>query len=48
MSHVVPSRQEPDSRMLWIQLLAGPVLWSVHFLIKLSSCGSGMPGGVEV
>lgn len=34
MSHVVPSRQETNSRMLWIQLLAGPVLWSVHFLLS--------------
>ena len=32
MSEVVSSRQE-NSRMLWIQLLAGPILWSVHFLL---------------
>jgi hypothetical protein len=34
MSDLVPSRQEPSSRLLWIQLLAGPVLWSVHFLLS--------------
>jgi hypothetical protein len=34
MSDLVPSRQEPNSRLLWIQLLAGPVLWSVHFLLS--------------
>ncbi|HEX6270974.1 MAG TPA: hypothetical protein VFZ43_12105 [Anaerolineales bacterium] len=32
MSQVAPSRQEVNSRMLWIQLLAGPVLWSAHFV----------------
>jgi len=34
MSEIVPTRQETSSRMLWIQLLAGPVLWSVHFLLS--------------
>jgi hypothetical protein len=33
MSEVVPG-QEINSRQLWIQLLAGPVLWSVHFLVS--------------
>ena len=32
MPELVPSQQQTDSRILWIQLLAGPVLWSVHFL----------------
>ena len=34
MPQLVSSRQETNSRMLWIQLLAGPVLWSVHFLLS--------------
>ncbi len=34
MSESVPARQETDSRMLWIQLLAGPILWSIHFLLS--------------
>ncbi|HSL46726.1 MAG TPA: hypothetical protein VK897_25040 [Anaerolineales bacterium] len=34
MSEIVPSRQETNSRLLWIQLLAGPILWSVHFLLS--------------
>lgn len=34
MSESVPARQETDSRMLWIQLLAGPTLWSLHFLLS--------------
>jgi hypothetical protein len=34
MSQAAPPRQETNSRMLWIQLLAGPVLWSVHFLLS--------------
>ena len=33
MSEVAP-REEINSRQLWIQLLAGPVLWSVHFLVS--------------
>ena len=34
MSESLPARQKPDSRTLWIQLLAGPVLWSFHFLLS--------------
>ena len=34
MSDVVPTSQERNPRLLWIQLLAGPVLWSVHFLLS--------------
>jgi len=36
MPELVSSRQETNSnpRTLWIQLLAGPVLWSVHFLVS--------------
>lgn len=34
MSDVIPARQEANSRKVWIQLLAGPVLWSVHFLLS--------------
>lgn len=34
MSEVAPPGQEINSRTLWIQLLAGPVLWSVHFLVS--------------
>lgn len=33
MSNSVPTRLQENSRMLWIQLLAGPVLWSAHFMI---------------
>lgn len=33
MSDAAP-RQETKSSMLWVQLLAGPVLWSVHFLLS--------------
>jgi len=32
MSELGPSVQKSNSFMLWIQLLAGPVLWSTHFL----------------
>ena len=32
MSQAVPPGQQIDSRQLWIQLLAGPVLWTVHFV----------------
>lgn len=34
MSDAVPPGQETNSSMLWIQLLAGPLLWSVHFLLS--------------
>ena len=34
MSKVVSPRQEVNTGMLWVQLLAGPVLWSVHFLLS--------------
>ena len=34
MSDSIPARQEANSRKVWIQLLAGPVLWSVHFLLN--------------
>jgi heme/copper-type cytochrome/quinol oxidase subunit 2 len=33
MSKTVPARSENGSRMIWIQLLAGPVIWSVHFIL---------------
>ena len=32
MSQVVPPGRENNSRMLWLQLLAGPVIWAVHFV----------------
>jgi hypothetical protein len=34
MSQVAPPRQEANSRVFWAQLLAGPVLWSIHFLVS--------------
>jgi hypothetical protein len=34
MSKVVSPRQHANTGMLWVQLLAGPVLWSVHFLLS--------------
>lgn len=34
MSQVVPPRKEVYSRVLWVQLLAGPVIWSAHFLLS--------------
>lgn len=34
MSDAVPPRQETNSSILWVQLLAGPFLWSVHFLLN--------------
>jgi hypothetical protein len=34
MSQVVRPGQEIPSWALWTQLLAGPVLWSVHFLVS--------------
>lgn len=34
MPELVSPRHETNSRFLWIQLLAGPVLWSVHFLLS--------------
>jgi len=45
MSEMVPTGQKENSRMLWIQLLAGPILWSVHFLVGYllveASCQAG-------
>ncbi len=45
MSEFVPSRQEIKPWVLWIQLLAGPILWSVHFLVSYllveASCHAG-------
>jgi len=34
MSRISPSGQEFNSRMIWIQLLAGPVLWAGHFILS--------------
>jgi hypothetical protein len=34
MSKVVSPGQEANTGMLWVQLLAGPVLWSVYFLLS--------------
>ena len=34
MSNVAPARSENGSRMIWVQLLAGPVIWSVHFILS--------------
>jgi hypothetical protein len=34
MSQLLPSKQEVNSWMLWKQLLAGPILWSVHFILS--------------
>lgn len=34
MSQVVAPREQMSSRMRWIQLLAGPVLWTAHFLMS--------------
>ena len=34
MSELGPSEQKSNSFMLWIQLLAGPLLWSAHFLLS--------------
>lgn len=33
MSQVVPPRQETRSWTIWLQLLAGPILWSLHFIL---------------
>lgn len=48
MSKVAPARPENGSRMIWIQLLAGPVIWAVHFLIVYmlteAICRAGVPG----
>ena len=33
MSEVIPPGQDINSRTLWTQLLAGPILWSIHFLL---------------
>jgi hypothetical protein len=34
MSQATPSRQEGSSWMFWLQLLAGPILWSIHFIVS--------------
>jgi hypothetical protein len=34
MTQVATSQQKMNSRILWIQFLAGPVLWSAHFLLS--------------
>lgn len=34
MSRITPSRQEFNSRMIWMHLLAGPVLWAGHFIVS--------------
>lgn len=34
MSEVAAPGQETNPRTLWVQLLAGPILWSVHFLVS--------------
>lgn len=34
MSQAAPSRQEGSSWMFWLQLLAGPILWSIHFIVS--------------
>ena len=34
MSEVVSPGQDTNARALWVQLLAGPILWSVHFLVS--------------
>lgn len=34
MSKVVSPKQEATTGMLWAQLLAGPILWSIHFLLS--------------
>ena len=45
MSEAAPQGQRIDSRRLWVQLLAGPILWSVHFLVSYliveAACQSG-------
>jgi hypothetical protein len=45
MSDVVPPRQEISSRFLWIQLLAGPILWSIHFLLSYLLVEAGCQAG---
>ena len=34
MADVVSPGQDTNARALWVQLLAGPVLWSIHFLVS--------------
>lgn len=34
MSELGPPAQKLNSLMLWGQLLAGPILWSIHFLLS--------------
>ncbi|HEX5810061.1 MAG TPA: hypothetical protein VFY25_15440 [Anaerolineales bacterium] len=50
MSEAVTPRQESNLRMLWIQLLAGPVLWSIHFLLSYllveTACHAGWDFGI--
>lgn len=33
MPQVEQSKQENSSQILWIRLLAGPIIWSVHFFL---------------
>jgi hypothetical protein len=33
MSQAVQSRQENHSWVLWVRLLAGPLIWAAHFLL---------------
>lgn len=48
MSNVAPARSGNSSRMIWVQLLAGPVIWSVHFILSYmlteAICRTGDPG----
>jgi hypothetical protein len=50
MSDAVRTGQETNSRGVWIQLLAGPVLWSVHFLLSYlvveAACQAGWNPGI--
>lgn len=50
MSNVAPSHRQTSSRMLWIQWLAGPVIWSVHFLLNYllveTACQAGWNFGL--
>lgn len=32
MSQVVSSRQENNTGILWVRLLAGPIIWAAHFV----------------
>jgi hypothetical protein len=45
MSEVIPAKQEINTRILWVQLLAGPILWSVHFLVGYLLVEAGCQAG---